>query len=175
MLTTNELRSWGAWARKDVSRFSRSHGSRSARSSATIFLSHSHKDRDLIVGGGLWLNDFNVTIYVDWLDDDLPEVPDVRTASKIKAKIGEHAKFVLLATPNALESRWVPWELGIADVLKGSKHIAILPVADYRGNWHGNEYVRMYPVIWDMDDGGYGVFEPGQNSGGLPLPLWLML
>lgn len=59
-------------------------------------------------------------------------------------------KFVLLATPKALESFWCNWELGIGDVHKFKKNIAILPVKEkgkYDFEYAGNEYLQIYPHI----------------------------
>ena len=102
----------------------------------------------------------------------MPDATNVHTASKIKVKISGSAKFVLLATPNALDSRWVPWELGIAHGLKGRAHMAILPVVGYTGKWQGNEYVGMYPTIYETS-GGWAVFQPDQSTVGTPLAIWL--
>lgn len=122
--------------------------SRIERAQASIFLSHSHKDRD-------WIEDIivyiayntGVHIYVDWQDRTMPAVTNRATAERIKKKIGELDVFVVLATPNAMASRWVPWELGIADTLKGSAKIGILPAIDREGNYPGNEYLQLYRRI----------------------------
>jgi hypothetical protein len=155
-------------------RSAKTHGIKTASKSAKIFLSHSHKDKDLIEGGGVFLNQFNVTIYVDWLDDDMPETTNPTTAAKIKTKIAENAKFILLATPNALASKWVPWELGIADGLKSNDHVAILPVASPTGGWAGNEYVGLYPMIHPTASNSWAVFQPATTTGGILLERWLI-
>jgi hypothetical protein len=174
MLTTDQLRAMGSSVVFAEERSKRSHGTKTASRSAKVFLSHSHKDKDLIEGGGMFLNKFKVTIYVDWLDDDMPETTNHATATKIKAKIAENSKFILLATPNALASKWVPWELGIADGLKGNDHVAILPVASPIHGWSGNEYVGMYPMIQETTTNGWAVFQPGATTGGIPLERWLV-
>lgn len=174
MLTTDELRSKGNAVKSldTVTRYSRTHGTKLASKQATIFLSHSHRDADLIDGAAKFLNEFGVTIYVDWGDDSMPAVTSHITASKIKVKILENTKFIVLATNNACASRWVPWELGIADVMKSIKHIAILPVADPSGHWTGNEYIGIYPSFVETA-GSWRVVQPGQNAGGMSVRDWL--
>lgn len=112
----------------------------------TIFLSHSHKDRDLIEPALAFLRSHGVTIYVDWQDGEMPETISAETAKKIKVKIKEHQKFIVMVTENSKESRWVPWELGFADPVKSMDHIAILPIAE-KYDFAKNEYMRIYPKI----------------------------
>jgi hypothetical protein len=52
-----------------------------------------------------------------------------------------------MVTENSKDSRWVPWELGYADPVKGMDHIASLPVAETYG-FTQNEYLKIYPKIY---------------------------
>lgn len=116
----------------------------------TIFLSHSHADREVIEGTIAYLAQFGILLYVDWQDSSMPEVTNHVTANKIKQRIQALDLFILLATERALASRWVPWELGIADSLKQWEEIAIIPVKDDNGRWTGNEYIQIYQRIEEM-------------------------
>jgi hypothetical protein len=111
-----------------------------------IFLSHSHKDKDLIHPAIAFLRSHGVKVYVDWLDAGMPDVVSGDTANKIKEKIKEHKKFLVLVTENSKDSRWVPWELGFADPTKGMAHIASFPVAE-KEDFAQNEYMKIYPKI----------------------------
>lgn len=113
----------------------------------SIFLSHSHQDAQIVEQIIPYLNRFGIDVYVDWLDDEMPSTTSGVTAQKIKNKIKEHSKFILLATENALISKWCNWELGFGDAQKYINHLAILPVAENNGQWSGNEYVQIYPTI----------------------------
>jgi hypothetical protein len=150
----------------------RAYHTKSAATVATIFLSHSHKDADVVNQAVELLGSQGVSIYVDWKDSSMPEVTSPETAKRIKAKIRECKKFVLLATDNALASTWVPWELGIGDTSNGMDNVAILPVTDPPHSWTGSEYVGIYLRIVKSDDGTPGVFEPGQTQG-TSLATWL--
>lgn len=113
----------------------------------SIFLSHSHSDKDLLYHLFNIFNRFDVKIYVDWLDDNLTYPPSGKTAVKIKQKIKENRKFILVATNDAIVSKWCNWELGLGDFQKYVDNIAILPIADNSGKWKGNEYLQIYPFI----------------------------
>ncbi|MDP1715703.1 MAG: toll/interleukin-1 receptor domain-containing protein [Anaerolineales bacterium] len=114
----------------------------------SIFLSHSHKDRDLVEGFINYLaNSIKIKIYVDWQDSDMPTVTNRETAHRIKNKIHDMNYFLVLATKNAMNSKWVPWEIGIADQTKPIDKIAIIPIADPEGKFHGNEYLQLYPHV----------------------------
>lgn len=122
-----------------------------ASAQTTIFLSHSHKDRDLIEPAIAFLRSHGVSIYVDWLDGEMPDVVSGETAKKIKEKIRQYQKFLVLVTENSKDSRWVPWELGFADPVKGMDHIAILPIAD-KSDFLQNEYMKIYPKLYAVED-----------------------
>jgi hypothetical protein len=118
-------------------------------STTSIFLSHSHIDKDVIEQAKIFFENLGISIYVDWADKTMPESTNGETAQRIKNQIiSSNDKFVLLATNNAVASKWCNWEVGIADPFKlPNKKIALLPLADNNGTWNGNEYLQIYPRI----------------------------
>lgn len=118
-------------------------------STTSIFLSHSHNDKAKIEQAKIFFENLGISIYVDWADQTMPERTNGVTAQNIKNQIITlNDKFILLATNNAVSSKWCNWEVGIADTYKLSKDkIAILPLADNNGHWTGNEYLQIYPSI----------------------------
>ena len=114
----------------------------------SIFLSHSHTDKETVKQAVSFFRNFGISVYVDWADETMPEKPNGETAAKIKNQINLNDKFVLLATNSAIISKWCNWEVGIGDTYKFShKKIALLPLADNSGTWNGNEYLQIYPRI----------------------------
>lgn len=61
-------------------------------------------------------------------------------------------KFILVATPNAINSKWCNWELGLGDAAKYKEHIALLPINRTYENFRGTEYLEIYPYI-EYEDG----------------------
>jgi hypothetical protein len=139
--------------------------SKPASAKLTIFLSHSHKDRKAAEGMIKRLAAYGVELFVDWNDSEMPRVINRETADRIKRRIGEMDLFLMLATGNAMNSRWVPWEVGVADKTKGESKILIIPVEDASGNFQGSEYLRLYRRVLIPDQGGLGVFEPDETRG----------
>lgn len=122
---------------------------RSAYSSeVTVFLSHKHSDRDILENVVALLKGLGVFIYVDWNDDGMPTKTSGATARRIKQKIRECKKFILLATEEAISSKWCNWELGFGDAQKFPNNIAIMPITEHRGDvFSGSEYLQIYPII----------------------------
>jgi len=149
-------------------------GARKSLSSRnTVFLSHSHEDADLILAAMNFLLTIGVDVYVDWLDDSMPAVTSGETATKIKAKIAECERFVVLLSEKSVESKWVPWELGYADGVKDINRIAIMPIrrSEYTSGskFDGMEYISLYPVIKEgFYDGGktFATIFPPKRLGG---------
>ena len=131
----------------------------------SIFLSHSHRDREIVEGFINILAREGVSIYVDWQDHNMPRITSRNTAEEIKEIIYGLDLFMVLATRNAMQSRWVPWEIGIADCGKKQEEIVVVPVADPSGQFHGNEYLQIYQTIEIADSGILALFPPNQTSG----------
>ncbi|PIE77878.1 MAG: hypothetical protein CSA15_10720 [Candidatus Delongbacteria bacterium] len=160
-------------------------------SSPTVFLSHKHDDLKDLRGVMGMLKNLGAKIYIDSMDNKMPEQTNGVTASRIKEVIEFCDKFILLATDKAIESYWCNWELGIGDAHKFSRHIAILPIKEkgaYDFQYKGNEYLQIYSSI-DYEDGtnryvnsseiiprGYYVCKPRDEKGIryiTPLKKWL--
>jgi hypothetical protein len=139
---------------------------------ASVFLSHSHQDRNLIEAGANLLANQGISVYVDWLDGNMPAVTSPVTASRLKEKINENGRFLLLATDKSLASRWVPWELGYADGVKPAD-IAIMPVLE-RLSDPPTEYIGLYPRVEVSAFNGRGlVYRPGETTPFRTLESWL--
>ena len=118
----------------------------------TVFISHRHDDLEDLQGVlGFLEDEYKVKVYIDSKDSSMPSVTSGVTASKIKERIRQCDKFILLATDLAVESKWCNWELGYGDAQKfNSKDIAILPLKRKGyddASYKGNEYMQIYPYI----------------------------
>ncbi len=147
--------------------------------SGATFLSHSSKDDDLVVGAVRILNNHGATVYIDKVDPAMPPYTNKQTAATLKTRIHQARRFVLLATANSKESKWVPWELGIADGYKGLSKIALFPAVETRGDtaWTSWEYMGLYQrIIWGnitgYDKALWMVLDESENTA-VPLKDWL--
>lgn len=129
-----------------------------------IFLSHKHDEREFLEGAISFLKSYGVDIYVDWLDEGMPKTTTGKTAVRIKQKIKENHKFILLATEGAINSKWCNWELGLGDAAKYIDNIAILPIVKNYSDFSGNEYLEIYPYIFNLDY--YQFFKGSYRSSG---------
>lgn len=116
-----------------------------------IFLSHKHDEKEYLEGAISLLKTYGVEVYVDWLDEGMAKTTSGQTAVRIKQKIKENHKFILLATEGAIISKWCNWELGLGDAEKYIENIAILPVKRDYSDFSGNEYLEIYPYIFNVD------------------------
>jgi hypothetical protein len=119
----------------------------SARDSAhpkrTAFLSYSHHDKKWAHGLSLYFKMIEADLYVDLRDDSLPRDVGGKTARALRDRIAKRDKFILLATDKTKDSAWVPWELGLADGLRGHKNVVIFPlstVTDFAGQEYFDDY-----------------------------------
>jgi hypothetical protein len=92
-----------------------------ARTGKTIFLAHSSKDERYLPGVISLLENHGGRVYIDKADSRLPDSTNRETAETLRSTISECTRFVLFVTTNSKDSKWVPWELGIAD---GKKDIS---------------------------------------------------
>ncbi len=131
----------------------------------TAFLSHSHKDRIYAKGVEAWLKENGLDVYIDWEDEEMPEIPDKTTAERIQKKIQDCNLFLYLATVNSAKSRWCPWEIGYADETKGKDNLYIIPTTGNDGTVKGNEYLRLYKRIAINSMGKLAAIQPNQLYG----------
>ena len=112
-----------------------------------IFLSHKHDEFSILQDVIAFLNNEGVDVYVDWMDPSMPAYTNAETAHKLKQSIKVADKFILVATPNAINSKWCNWELGLGDAAKYIDNIALFPVNRDSQSFYGSEYLRIYPRI----------------------------
>jgi hypothetical protein len=121
--------------------------SKSAKGS--VFLSHSTADEDILPAVIQLLEEHGASVYIDKKDDSLPPYTNHQTALALKERIQQSKKFIVLTSVKSKESRWVPWELGLADGTLLPKNIAVLPAVDSSNDyeWSEREYLGVYDRI----------------------------
>lgn len=147
--TFDDLETFGRQNLSEASVLTKSAQDRSPTSAT--FLSHSSKDEDLLPGLILILERHGADVYVDKKDEKLPPYTNRETAALLRERIKASRKFILFATPNSKNSRWVPWELGLADGYKNARNTAIFPASEERTNteWTKQEYLGVYDrIVW---------------------------
>lgn len=115
-----------------------------------IFLSHSFLDARIIYGLKLELERRNYSVYVYWAEEGLPKQPvNAGTADRLRRRMRSCKCLLYAASENSPGSKWMPWELGYFDGIKGT--VAILPIAQgtdyYFTGFKNQEYLDLYPYI----------------------------
>ncbi len=114
-----------------------------------VFLSHSSKDKDILPSVINFLSGYGVNVYIDKTDEELPRITSPETGEILKNRIQEARKFIVLVSESSRHSKWMPWELGIADEKKKISNIALLPAVQDSSfpDWPQQEYLGLYPRI----------------------------
>ena len=122
---------------------------RAATQSFDVFLSHSSADASALPKVIGFLKQYGVNVYIDKTDKELPKRTSAETGVKLKERIAQCKKFVVLVTANSKNSKWIPWELGIADEKKKLANVALLPDVPNQtdAEWTEQEYLGLYPRI----------------------------
>lgn len=113
-----------------------------------IFLSHSSTDAALVAGLKLELEDLGYSVYVDWIEDPKLSRANVtkETALVLQARMKQCKSLLYAFSENAVNSKWMPWELGYFDGIKGT--VAVLPISrTSKSNFQGSEYLGIYYYI----------------------------
>lgn len=113
-----------------------------------IFLSHSSNDAEIVAGLKLELEDLGYSVYVDWIEDPLMNRTSVtkETALILQDRMKNCKSLIYAFSENASNSKWMPWELGYFDALKGT--MAVLPISKTnKTSYVGSEYLGIYNYI----------------------------
>jgi hypothetical protein len=169
-LSFSEVRDLSASVRNRRSVFNES---KASTPTGSIFLSHSSADDEFVEGVVVLLSQFCIPVYTDNHDHRLPSPPDVQTAVILKDEIKKSRRFIVLVSPNSRSSRWIPWELGLADGYKDIPPIGILPITlgGVEENWAKEEYFGLYPRIYFISGTGF-VLDP-RDGKPWSLKFWL--
>ena len=145
--TPEMLRARSGLLEEQKSRLIRSAAAESPEGST--FLSHSSRDVAVLADVIKLLEDHGARVYIDKGDADLPTTTSRETAQVLRTRIVQSRKFILLASGNSKDSRWMPWELGIADGLKRNANTAVFPIftATTDMKWAEQEYLGIYDRI----------------------------
>lgn len=118
------------------------------KTSFDIFLSHSIRDEDIVLGVKAILEKHGKSVYVDWVEDKELDRSGVTKASadKIRSRMQQCKSLIYIHTQNSPGSKWMPWELGYFDGKNG--RVAIFPVTKVEeASFSGQEYLGLYPYV----------------------------
>ncbi|MGZ4079172.1 MAG: toll/interleukin-1 receptor domain-containing protein [Bacteroidia bacterium] len=113
-----------------------------------IFLSHSSDDAELVEGLKLEFQDAGYSVYVDWIEDPQYNRSNVtkETALMLQERMKNSKSLIYAFSHNATASKWMPWELGYFDGIKGL--VTVLPIfKEITLSFTGNEYLGLYNYI----------------------------
>ncbi len=114
-----------------------------------VFLSHSISDADLVLGIKNLLEERGLKVYVDWETDSQLDRSKVNpeTADLLRRRMKQSKSLMYLATESASSSKWMPWELGYFDGLRGGQ-VAVMPLLDNEtDSFKWQEYLGLYPTV----------------------------
>jgi len=118
-----------------------------------IFLSYNIKDKDVIEGIYMYLTKLGKSVYLDFIVDPqlMRENASLDTAKIIRNRLRHSQQLIYAMSCNSSESKWMPWELGVAD---GAGQVCnILPVSStYYKDFVRKEYLQLYPILEQFRD-----------------------
>lgn len=120
----------------------------SATARYDVFLSHSTRDAEIVLGVKEVLVRQGKTVYIDWVEDRGLDRTNVTpaTAATLRRRMEQCSSLLYVHTENSGGSKWMPWELGYFDGHNGA--VAIFPVTRVQqDDFKGQEYLGLYPYV----------------------------
>ncbi|MBU0556044.1 MAG: toll/interleukin-1 receptor domain-containing protein [Alphaproteobacteria bacterium] len=121
-----------------------------AKTKFDIFLSHSHQDRELVLGAKQLIEESGRTVYVDWIEDARLDRSKVSRehADKLRVRMRQCDTLFYAHTPSASVSKWCPWELGYFDAFSHPDcQVYVLPILEGGERYEGQEYLSLYETV----------------------------
>jgi len=128
-----------------------------------LFLSHSLTDLAPAKAAVNLLERHGASVYLDIQDASLQSRTPRDIANTLRNAIRSCRRLVVVVTENTQTSRWIPWEMGIADADVGELRVALLPTRPNlfsAADWSDQAYFTLYARI-----------EPANAD---PNPTWLV-
>jgi TIR domain len=149
-----------------------------------VFLSHSQSDLRPAEFAVDILEQHGASVYIDVRDAVVASASsDREIAMRLRKAIQQTRRLAVLVTENTSTSRWIPWEMGVADGIGGPGRVALFPFrrdANAPSLWAEQEYFELYARVESLS---YPPGSPpqwivrvpnGTPSGKVqPLGLWL--
>jgi hypothetical protein len=140
--TFDELRYTARHDADDRARLAKSIGGKN------LFLSHSLADLPHLKYAVDLLEQNGARVYIDVKDASVANVSAADAAKRLRSAIRETRRLVVLVTENTHTSRWIPWEMGLADAVTsvGADRIALLPLRSSSSAselWAKQEYFEL--------------------------------
>lgn len=121
----------------------------SAAETFDVFLSHSSAEpEEILLGVKALLEDHGLSVYVDKYSDPHLSPADVtpETAEILRRRMRSSTTLLYVHSQHSKTSRWMPWELGFFDGLKGA--VGVVPVTRRQEEgFKGEEYLNLYPYV----------------------------
>lgn len=121
----------------------------SAAETFDVFLSHSSAEpKEILLGVKALLEDRGLSVYVDKYSDPhlSPAYVTRETAEILKRRMRSSNTLLYVHSQHSKNSRWMPWELGFFDGLKGA--VGVVPVTRHQDEgFKGEEYLNLYPYV----------------------------
>ena len=129
----------------------------------TFPFSPSLEPENFLLGIKLILEDHELSVYVDRYND--PQLSttavDQETAQIIKKRMRQSNTLLYVHSQYSKKSRWMPWELGFFDGLKGK--VGVIPiVGENSSSFKNEEFLNLYPYI-----------DTAKGNGGSKKLLWI--
>lgn len=143
-----------------------------------LFLSHSLSDLQHAKYAVDVLEQNGARVYIDVADAAIASSTSRDVAARLRTAIRECRRLVVLVTENTRTSRWIPWEMGIADAISGGERVALLPLkatASASDLWAQQEYFDLYARVECLhtDGGRMWIVRPPDGSGPYLLSHWI--
>lgn len=113
-----------------------------------VFLSQTIRDAEIVLGVYSVLTEAGLCVFCDWVQapSNAEKTVMARNAAFIRRVMDVSDSLLFIDAEGAEQSRWMCWELGYFDGLKG--RVGVLPVvrrAD--GPYVGREFLGLYPRV----------------------------
>lgn len=114
-----------------------------------IFISHKKEDRDYAKKVAEYVMDAGIDVYFDEFDSSINRNDPNSVVSAIKRGMELSTHMIVIFTNKALNSHWIPWEIGYGDAT--STEIRIFKMNDIK-RADLPEYLQVTKVLYDIYD-----------------------
>ncbi|MCX6270136.1 MAG: hypothetical protein NTU44_02765 [Bacteroidetes bacterium] len=112
-----------------------------------VFLFYKAGDKDRILSMVNIIKSLRLNIFIDYIESGVLESSGPEVIAKIRTRLYQSEKAILLATPQPIDLNGIPLDFGLNGKFQFTRKVAIFPITENPDRWNERDMFRIYGYV----------------------------